>query len=119
MGSNTAMVLHVAGMNVKTPANAMGRIAPPPPQERPATGLLGAIAPRHVEMRRKLELANVIKELVESGRQVEKQRRRWRQRNVTGFPNVTPTCAMVDAAIGRSGESVQSLAEEGCSTGTA
>ena len=112
------MASHVARMNAKTTANARIQwIAPP--QARLATGLSGAIVTRHVGMRRKLELKNVIKEMVESGRQVEKLRRRWRRRNVTGFQNVTPKCARVDAAVGRNGASVQSLAEEGCSTGTA
>ena len=51
--------------------------------------------------------------------EVEKRRRRRRQSHANGFPNVRLEPAKVDAAIGRSGESAQRLAEEGCSTGTA
>ena len=98
------------------PQAAMKRNAP--------NGLSGVIVTKRVKRKaavkeRKLELGSVRKkELVESGRQVEKRRRRWRQRHAIGFP-----CARrgveVDAVVGWSGESARRLAEEGYSIGTA
>ena len=115
------MALHVAVTNAKTDANARMIMAMSVPiLAKLATGLNGANVTRHVHRKAEaegveLERNNVIKQLVE----MQQRRRRWRKWNAHTFPNVRLNSAKVDAAIGRSGESAQRLAEEGYSTGTA